>query len=308
MAALGESSSALLAGDISKLSSTSNKHDTSSKIEQPSQQQEDEGVATSPSQHQEGQQQQNCKETQLLESTDKANKKSKSSNIINSKKTSGKSKTKAFKESKSKKTKDGKKVTTATAAVAQEAGAPNALVASSKPKSMVDELKLFQNNQHLLDQQDPLQQLHLQLNELIHDENPRSFQLSSTGNNNHQSAHQTTVNQFNGEATNGVLPAALLHHHQLRQQQATTTTAAKDALGGNPNGHLSLDDSDENIFTIKKGVLWQQQNSDKFHQRLFSRWKKRYFILTTDYLVCFKRSTSKVGHSEMGKFLYKVSH
>lgn len=65
----------------------------------------------------------------------------------------------------------------------------------------------------------------------------------------------------------------------------------------------------ENISssTSKKGVLWQQQNYDKFHQRLFSRWKKRYFILTTDYLVCFKRSTSKVGRSEMGKFLYKVS-
>lgn len=59
--------------------------------------------------------------------------------------------------------------------------------------------------------------------------------------------------------------------------------------------------------TIKKGILWQQQSFDKFHQRIFNRWKKRYFILTTDYLVCFKRSSPKVGRSEMGKFLYKVS-
>lgn len=61
------------------------------------------------------------------------------------------------------------------------------------------------------------------------------------------------------------------------------------------------------ITTVKKGVLWQQQNFDRFHQKLFNRWKKRFFILTTDYLVCFEKSTSKVGHSEMGKFIYKVS-
>lgn len=65
--------------------------------------------------------------------------------------------------------------------------------------------------------------------------------------------------------------------------------------------------SESSISTVKKGVLWQQQQFEKFHQRIFSRWKKRYFILTTDYLVCFKRSPSKVGHSKMGKFLYKVS-
>lgn len=58
--------------------------------------------------------------------------------------------------------------------------------------------------------------------------------------------------------------------------------------------------------TLKKGTLWQQQNHNKFHERIFNRWKERYFILTNDYLACFKKST-KVGHSEMGGFLYKVS-
>lgn len=52
--------------------------------------------------------------------------------------------------------------------------------------------------------------------------------------------------------------------------------------------------------TLKKGLLWQQR--DKF----FSRWKERYFMLTLDYLACFKRG-SKVGTSEMGSFLYKVN-
>lgn len=52
--------------------------------------------------------------------------------------------------------------------------------------------------------------------------------------------------------------------------------------------------------TLKKGTLWQQK--DKF----FSRWKERFFILTSDYLACFKKA-SKIGISEMGGFLYKVS-
>lgn len=52
--------------------------------------------------------------------------------------------------------------------------------------------------------------------------------------------------------------------------------------------------------TLKKGTLWQQR--DKF----FSRWKERFFILTSDYLACFKKA-SKIGISEMGGFLYKVS-
>ncbi|XP_076355986.1 uncharacterized protein LOC143249639 [Tachypleus tridentatus] len=52
--------------------------------------------------------------------------------------------------------------------------------------------------------------------------------------------------------------------------------------------------------TLKKGLLWQQR--DKF----FSRWKERYFVLTRDYLACFKKE-AKVGVSEMGSFLYKIN-
>ena len=51
--------------------------------------------------------------------------------------------------------------------------------------------------------------------------------------------------------------------------------------------------------TLKKGLLWQQRD------RFFSRWKERYFVLTKDYLTCFKKG-SKVGMSEMGSFMYKV--
>lgn len=70
-----------------------------------------------------------------------------------------------------------------------------------------------------------------------------------------------------------------------------------------PNGKITSD----NPATVKKGVLWQHQSPIRFHQRFFNKWCKRYFILNVDYLNCFKRSASKVGHSEMGKFIYKVS-
>ena len=50
---------------------------------------------------------------------------------------------------------------------------------------------------------------------------------------------------------------------------------------------------------VKKGLLWQQK--DKF----FSRWKERYFILTEDYLQCFKKENSRI--SEMGSFLTRVT-
>lgn len=55
---------------------------------------------------------------------------------------------------------------------------------------------------------------------------------------------------------------------------------------------------------VKKGVLMQQR------EKLWSRWKERYVILTRDYLNCFRRSSnvhrSGVTLSEMGSFIFKV--
>ena len=50
---------------------------------------------------------------------------------------------------------------------------------------------------------------------------------------------------------------------------------------------------------VRKGILWHQRD------KLFSRWKERFFILTKDYFHCFKKDVSKL--SEMGEFLFKVS-
>ena len=49
---------------------------------------------------------------------------------------------------------------------------------------------------------------------------------------------------------------------------------------------------------LLKGVLWQQR------EKRFSRWKERFFIVTNDYLQCFRRGTSKL--SEMGSFIYRI--
>ncbi|XP_037959697.1 uncharacterized protein LOC119689037 [Teleopsis dalmanni] len=51
---------------------------------------------------------------------------------------------------------------------------------------------------------------------------------------------------------------------------------------------------------FKRGILWQQRD------RLFSRWKERYFVLTRDYLNCFKKATGNNRLSDMGKFIFKI--
>ena len=52
------------------------------------------------------------------------------------------------------------------------------------------------------------------------------------------------------------------------------------------------------VSTLKKGLLWQQRD------KLFSRWKERFFILSRDYLQCFKKGTTRI--TEMGVFMFKV--
>lgn len=56
----------------------------------------------------------------------------------------------------------------------------------------------------------------------------------------------------------------------------------------------------DSTHAIKRGLLWQQRD------KLFSRWKERYFILTRDYLHCFRRASGADRISEMGQFLFKV--
>ena len=48
-------------------------------------------------------------------------------------------------------------------------------------------------------------------------------------------------------------------------------------------------------------MLWVQR------EKIFSRWRERFLILTKDYLQCYKRGTAPAQHTEMGTFLFQVS-
>ena len=56
--------------------------------------------------------------------------------------------------------------------------------------------------------------------------------------------------------------------------------------------------SDDDEVVVMKGMLWVQQD------KLFSRWKERFIVLTSHYLQFFKKASSRI--SEMGAFVMKV--
>lgn len=164
-----------------------------------------------------------------------------------------------------------------------------------KNKNLVEELKVFQNS-NLLNQQDPIEHLNQQLNQLIQDDvSTRTGRGSGMLNGRDESLPPSRVAQQVDFATGGRAPGQFVN-----LTDASLSVPSQSQVDTNAS---STNSGVANMFTIKKGILMQQMNQ----RRLFGRWKKRYFILTTDYLVCFKRSASKVGHSEMGRYLYKVS-
>ena len=69
-------------------------------------------------------------------------------------------------------------------------------------------------------------------------------------------------------------------------------------IGANTGVADDLEVSIDYSTTLRKGLLWQQRD------KLFSSWKERYFILTQDFLQCFKKETSRI--TDMGGFLFKI--
>ena len=63
---------------------------------------------------------------------------------------------------------------------------------------------------------------------------------------------------------------------------------------------VGIDEERQKNTLVRKGLLWLQRD------KLFSRWKERYVIVTTDYLQCFKKASSRI--TEMGPFLFKVKY
>ena len=61
---------------------------------------------------------------------------------------------------------------------------------------------------------------------------------------------------------------------------------------------LHMDPQNPKNGNLKKGILWQQRD------KIFARWKERFFVLTKDYLQCFKKGSSRI--TEMGGFIYGI--
>ncbi|XP_049828635.1 uncharacterized protein LOC126267425 [Schistocerca gregaria] len=84
---------------------------------------------------------------------------------------------------------------------------------------------------------------------------------------------------------------ARVERARMRQEGTATRSACCQSL---------IAGSGYDSPALKRGVLWQQRD------RLFSRWKERYFVLTRDYLHCFKRASTPGRISDMGQFIFKL--
>jgi len=81
--------------------------------------------------------------------------------------------------------------------------------------------------------------------------------------------------------------------HMNRAPSVTDNSEHSSSASVQPGPSLLGSDS-----CIRKGVMWVQQ------EKLFSRWKERFIILTSSYLHIFKKSTSRL--SDMGTFVNKI--
>lgn len=93
---------------------------------------------------------------------------------------------------------------------------------------------------------------------------------------------------------------ARVERAMLRHQEGTNREGQDLVRAQYTQSLLSTSYGKESVHAIKRGLLWQQRD------KLFSRWKERYFILTRDYLHCFRRASGADRISEMGQFIFKV--
>jgi len=89
-------------------------------------------------------------------------------------------------------------------------------------------------------------------------------------------------------------PLTFERHRWERHSVNSEATSVSLASYGGGDDDFPL----EARATLLKGVMWLQR------EKVFSRWKERFFVLTKDYLQCFKKSTSVI--TEMGGFVFRV--
>ncbi|XP_066141537.1 uncharacterized protein [Euwallacea fornicatus] len=119
-----------------------------------------------------------------------------------------------------------------------------------------------------------------------------SSRSRSTANNVHYQHHPRLMDSPT---------LARVERAMLRHEQGTANREGQDIRSGYTQSLLSTSNyGKDSTHAIKRGLLWQQRD------KLFSRWKERYFILTRDYLHCFRRASGADRISEMGQFLFKV--
>lgn len=125
-----------------------------------------------------------------------------------------------------------------------------------------------------------------------------SFSTSSENNPKTPAAVQLKQQPPSSSPSSSFAPPPLPPHHQ--QQHQTDNSADGEMEKEVDEKPVRLN----NDSTMKKGLLWQMKDGGG----IFNRWKERYFILTKDYLTCFKKSSSNRSFmgSEMGSFAYKL--
>ena len=88
----------------------------------------------------------------------------------------------------------------------------------------------------------------------------------------------------------------------LQREDTQPTLTHSNPNGNQPEIFLESNNGmipgNQSGTSVLKGLLWQQR------EKRFSRWKERFFMLTQDYLQCFRRGSSKI--SEMGSFIYRI--
>jgi len=96
-------------------------------------------------------------------------------------------------------------------------------------------------------------------------------------------------------------PVEYTHFGLIDTPPPPSASAVMEMLGGGGEQPASLPvtGGEHRNLSLRKGLLWMQRD------RLFSRWKERFVILTQDTLYTFKKAVSSIA--EMGQFLIKVS-
>jgi len=146
----------------------------------------------------------------------------------------------------------------------------------------------------------------------LEDDGPYSRKLfgpvqpNNNNNNNNNNSNSTSTRQISPQSSDTTTRDRCSMKNLIGRSREMDSYEEEDGRGRmegfkDPVKELVREEEEgdqDAQHAVRKGVLWQQRD------RLFSRWKERFIVLTRDYLHCFKRGTTRP--SEMGDFIFKV--